>query len=80
MEIIEELEAGRRGPYGGAVGYFDFEGNMDTAITIRSMAFAQGKVWFQSGGGIVLDSRPELEYLESNNKAKAVMEALKRCS
>jgi len=80
MEIIEELEVGRRGPYGGAVGYFDFQGNMDTAITIRSMAFARGKVWFQSGGGIVLDSRPELEYLESNNKAKAVMEALKRCS
>lgn len=80
MEIIEELEVARRGPYGGAVGYFDFHGNMDTAITIRSMAFARGKVWFQSGGGIVLDSRPELEYLESNNKAKAVMEALKRCS
>jgi len=80
MEIIEELEVGRRGPYGGAVGYFDFQGNMDTAITIRHMASAEGKVWFQSGGGIVLDSRPELEYLESNNKAKAVMEALKRCS
>ncbi|MFO1462377.1 MAG: anthranilate synthase component I [bacterium] len=80
MEIIEELEAGRRGPYGGAVGYFDFQGNMDTAITIRHLASAGGKVWFQSGGGIVLDSRPELEYLESNNKAKAVMEALKRCS
>jgi anthranilate synthase component 1 len=80
MEIIEELEAGRRGPYGGAVGYFDFYGNMDTAITIRSLSFADKKVWFQSGGGIVLDSRPELEYLESNNKAKAMMEALKRCS
>jgi anthranilate synthase component 1 len=80
MEIIEELEMGRRGPYGGAVGYFDFYGNMDTAITIRSLAFAKNKVWIQSGGGIVLDSRPELEYLESNNKAKAMMEALKRCS
>ncbi len=80
MEIIEELELGRRGPYGGAVGYFDFYGNMDTAITIRSLAFSQGKVWFQSGGGIVLDSRPELEYLESNNKAKVMMEALARCS
>ncbi|HCU23967.1 MAG TPA: anthranilate synthase component I, partial [Deltaproteobacteria bacterium] len=79
MEIIEELEAGRRGPYGGAVGYFDFYGNMDTAITIRSLAFAKGKVWFQSGGGIVLDSKPELEYLESSNKAKAMVEALKRC-
>ncbi|MCE9624070.1 MAG: anthranilate synthase component I [Deltaproteobacteria bacterium] len=80
MQVIEELEVGRRGPYGGAVGYFDFYGNMDTAITIRHMAFAEGKVWVQSGGGIVLDSKPELEYLESNNKAKAVMEALKRCS
>ncbi len=79
MEIIEELEMGRRGPYGGAVGYFDFFGNMDTAITIRSLAFAKDKVWFQSGGGIVLDSKPELEYLESNNKAKVMMEALKRC-
>ncbi len=80
MEIIEELEKGRRGPYGGCVGYFDFFGNMDTAITIRSLFFAEGKVWFQSGGGVVLDSQPALEYLESNNKAKAVLEALKRCS
>ncbi len=80
MEIIEELEVARRGPYGGAVGYFDFYGNMDTAITIRSLAFAKGKVWFQSGGGVVLDSKPELEYLESQNKAKVMMEALKRCS
>ncbi len=79
MEIIEELEVGRRGPYGGAVGYFDFYGNMDTAITIRSLVFAKGKVWFQAGGGIVLDSKPELEYLESNNKAKAMVEALKKC-
>jgi len=80
MQIIEELEAARRGPYGGAVGYFDFYGNLDMAITIRSVAFAEGKAWFQSGGGIVLDSKPELEFLESNNKAKAVLEALKRCS
>lgn len=79
MEIIEELEQERRGPYGGAVGYFDFYGNMDTAITIRSLAFAAGKVWFQAGGGIVLDSKPELEYLESCNKARVMMEALRRC-
>jgi anthranilate synthase component 1 len=77
MEIIEELENRRRGPYGGAVGYLDFYGNMDTAITIRSLAFAKNKVWFQSGGGVVLDSKPELEYLESNNKAKVMMEALR---
>jgi len=79
MEIIEELEVGRRGPYGGAVGYFDFYGNMDTAIAIRSLTFAEQKAWFQSGGGIVLDSKPELEFLESNNKAKVMMEALRRC-
>ncbi len=80
MEIVEELETARRGPYGGAVGYLDFFGNMDTAITIRSLAFAKGKVWFQSGGGIVLDSQPELEYLESNNKAKVMMQALRQAS
>lgn len=80
MEIIEELENGKRGPYGGCAGYFDFYGNMDTAITIRSLLFTQGKVWFQAGGGVVLDSQPKLEYLESNNKAKAMLEALKRCS
>jgi anthranilate synthase component 1 len=79
MEIIEELEKGKRGPYGGCAGYFDFYGNMDTAITIRSLFFAKGRVWFQAGGGVVLDSKPELEYLESNNKAKAMLEALKRC-
>lgn len=80
MEIIEELEKEKRGPYGGCVGYFDFFGNMDTAITIRSLFFAEGKAWFQSGGGLVLDSKPALEYLESQNKARAVLEALKRCS
>jgi anthranilate synthase component 1 len=80
MEIIEELEKGKRGPYGGCAGYLDFYGNMDTAITIRSLFFAQGKVWFQSGGGVVLDSQPKLEYLESCNKAKAALEALRRCS
>ena len=80
MEIIEELEKEKRGPYGGGVGYFDFYGNMDMAITIRSLAFAKQKVWFQSAGGVVLDSKPELEYLETQNKSKAVLEALKRCS
>lgn len=79
MEIIEELEKEKRGPYGGGVGYLDFFGNMDTAITIRSLFFAKGKAWFQSGGGVVLDSKPKLEYLESQNKARAVLEALKRC-
>lgn len=80
MEIIEELEKGRRGPYGGCAGYLDFYGNMDTAITIRSLFLAKGKAWFQAGGGVVLDSKPELEYLESTNKARVMVEALKRCS
>lgn len=79
MEIIEELEKGKRGPYGGCAGYLDFFGNMDTAITIRSLFFANGRVWYQAGGGVVLDSKPELEYLESCNKAKAALEALKQC-
>ncbi len=80
MEIIEELEKEKRGPYGGCAGYFDFYGNMDTAITIRSLFFSGGRVWYQTGGGVVLDSKPELEYLESQNKARAMLEALKRCS
>ncbi len=80
MEIIEELEVGRRGPYGGAVGFIDYMGNMNTGIVIRTLAFAEGKASFQAGAGVVLDSKPELEYLESQNKARIMLEALKRCS
>jgi anthranilate synthase component 1 len=76
MEIISELEPDRRGPYGGAVGYFDFSGNMDTAITIRTMAIKDGVAYIQAGGGVVYDSVPETEYQESLNKAKATLQAI----
>jgi anthranilate synthase component 1 len=76
MEIIEELEPTRRGPYAGAVGYFSFTGNMDTCIAIRTLVFHEGNVYVQSGAGIVADSVPEKEYMETVNKAKAMMEAV----
>ncbi len=75
-EIIDELEGEPRGIYGGALGYIDFSGNMDTCIAIRMAVKKGGKVYVQAGGGIVADSQPELEYEESANKAKAVMEAI----
>jgi len=76
MEIIDELEPTRRGPYAGAVGYFGFSGNMDTCITIRTLV-VKGKVaYIQAGGGVVADSVPALEYLETVNKAKAMMRAV----
>lgn len=76
-EIINELENNKRGIYGGAIGYVDFTGNLDTCIAIR-LAFAKnGKVFVRSGAGIVADSVPESEYNECINKAKAVVEALK---
>ncbi|MBI3351808.1 MAG: anthranilate synthase component I [Nitrospirae bacterium] len=76
MEIIEELEKSRRGIYGGAVGYFSFSGNLDTAIAIRTMVVHQNKVYFQAAAGIVADSVPESEYEETINKMKALMRAL----
>lgn len=76
MEIIEELEPDRRGPYAGAVGYFSLNGNMDTCITIRTLILHKGKVYVQAGAGIVADSQPELEYKETVNKAKALMKAV----
>ena len=76
-EIINELEDNKRGIYGGAIGYLDFTGNLDTCIAIR-LAFAKNsKVYVRSGAGIVADSVPEKEYEECINKAKAVMNALK---
>ncbi len=75
-EIIEELEKEPRGIYGGAIGYIDFTGNMDLCIAIRMAVRKNGKVYVQAGGGIVADSVPEREYEESENKAKAVMEAI----
>ena len=76
-EIIEELETEQRGIYGGALGYIDFTGNMDTCIAIRMAVKKDGKVYVQAGGGIVADSIPENEYEESANKALAVMNAVK---
>lgn len=75
-EIIEELEQVPRGIYGGAIGYIDFTGNMDLCIAIRMAVKKNGRVYVQAGGGIVADSIPEMEYEESENKAKAVMEAI----
>jgi anthranilate synthase component 1 len=76
MEIIAELEADRRGPYAGAVGYFSFSGNLDTAITIRTLVVKDGVAHVQAGGGIVYDSVPEREHQECVNKAKAVLAAI----
>jgi anthranilate synthase component 1 len=76
MEIIDELETLRRGPYGGCVGYVDFSGNMDMAITIRTLLVQDGAIHLQSGGGIVADSDPEAEYQESLNKARALIQAI----
>lgn len=76
MEIIEELENSNRGPYAGAVGYFSFQGNMDMAITIRTILIKGGEAFLQAGAGIVADSIPENEYYETLNKAKALREAI----
>jgi anthranilate synthase component 1 len=76
MEIIEELEPTRRGPYAGAVGYLSFSGNLDFCITIRSFTIHQGQVYLQVGAGIVADSDPTREYQETVNKGMALMRAL----
>jgi anthranilate synthase component I len=76
MEIIEEIEPNRRGPYAGAVGYLSYSGNMDTCITIRTLVIKDGKVYVQAGAGIVADSEPEKEYTETVNKAKGMMKAV----
>jgi len=76
-QIINELENNKRGIYGGAIGYLDFTGNLDTCISIRLAFKKNGKVFVRSGAGIVADSVPEREYQECINKAKAVMNALK---
>jgi len=76
MEIIDELEPSRRGPYAGAVGYFSFSGNADTAIAIRTILIKDGIAHVQAGGGVVADSIPEKEYQETLNKAKACMRAI----
>ena len=76
-EIIEELESEQRGIYGGALGYLDFTGNLDTCIAIRIVYKKNGKVFVRSGAGIVYDSVPENEYTECINKAAAVVKAIK---
>jgi anthranilate synthase component 1 len=76
MQIIDELEPTRRGPYAGAVGYFGFSGNMDTCITIRTLIIQRGVAYIQAGGGVVADSDPAAEYQETVNKAKAMMRAV----
>ncbi|MCD4823145.1 MAG: anthranilate synthase component I [Phycisphaerae bacterium] len=76
MEIIDEFETTRRGPYAGAVGYVDFSGNMDTCIALRTMVISGGKAYIQAGGGIVADSDPATEYQETLNKAGALLRAI----
>jgi anthranilate synthase component 1 len=77
-EIINELEDNKRGIYGGAIGYLDFTGNLDTCIAIRIAYKKNGKVFIRSGAGIVADSVPETEFQETLNKARAVVEAVKQ--
>ncbi|MGB7521350.1 MAG: chorismate-binding protein, partial [Spirulinaceae cyanobacterium] len=81
MEIIHELEPERRGPYSGAYGYYDFEGQLNSAITIRTMVVRSDKpnqqiVSVQAGAGLVADSQPEKEYEETLNKARGLLEAI----
>lgn len=76
MEIIDELEPTRRGIYAGAIGYFSFSGNLDTCITIRTILALQGMIYIQVGAGIVADSKPDREYQETLNKAKALFKAV----
>ena len=77
MEIIAEMEPEKRGPYGAAIGYFGFQGNMDTAIPIRTIVMKDGVAYLQAGGGIVYDSDPESEYEETTNKLAAPMRAIR---
>ncbi|MBL9122961.1 MAG: anthranilate synthase component I [Planctomycetaceae bacterium] len=76
MEIIDELEPVRRGPYAGAVGYVDFNGNMDTCIALRTIVVQGTQAYVQAGAGIVADSVPELEYQETLNKARGLLKAI----
>ena len=76
MQIIDELEPHRRGPYAGAVGYVDFRGNMDTCIALRTMVIVGGKAYLQVGAGIVADSVPTSEYQETLNKARGLLKAV----
>ena len=77
MEIIDELENKKRGLYGGTVGYFGYNGDMNTCIAIRTVLFRDGKAYVQAGAGIVADSDPEKEFAETTHKAKAMLNAIK---
>ena len=76
MEIIDELEPVRRGPYSGCVGYFSFSGNLDSCITIRTIVVKGKTAYVQAGAGIVADSKPEKEHQETLNKAMALLKAI----
>jgi anthranilate synthase component I len=76
MEIIDELESTKRGVYGGAVGYLSWNGNMDTAIAIRTAVIKDGVLNIQAGAGIVADSVPEMEWQETLNKGRAMFRAV----
>jgi anthranilate synthase component 1 len=76
MEIIDQLEPHRRGPYAGAVGYIDFAGNMDTCIALRTIVIEDGIAYVQAGAGIVADSVPATEYEETLNKARGLLKAI----
>jgi anthranilate synthase component 1 len=76
MEIIDELENVQRGPYGGCVGYIDYSGNMDMALTIRTLVVKDGRIRLQAGAGVVADSIPALEHKECGNKAQAMITAI----
>lgn len=76
MEIIDEIEPCRRGPYAGAVGYIDYAGNMDTCIALRTIVFCHDKIYIQAGAGIVADSEPSAEFQETINKSRAMLKAI----
>ena len=76
MEIIAEIEGEKRGPYGGAVGYFSYSGNMDTALVLRTGIYKDGTMYIQAGGGVVADSVPRDEFEETLHKANALFRAI----
>jgi len=80
MQIIDEFETVKRGPYAGAVGYFDFSGNMDTCITLRTIILTSERAIVQAGGGLVADSVPANEYQETLNKARGLLKAIEVAS
>ena len=76
MQIIDEVEPTRRGPYGGAVGHIDFAGDMDMCIALRTIVWKNGSYDVQTGAGVVADSNPASEYAETQNKARALLAAV----